>query len=382
MAQKIAIIAGETSGEQLGGWLIEALKTRVPDATFIGLGGERMQAQGLKSLFPMQEISLMGMAEILPHYLHIKRRIREMVAYLETEKPDILITIDSRGYTYRVVKALRARGLHRPKFFHYVAPSVWVYRPKRVYTAKALFDALFCLLPFEPPYFDKVGLPAHFVGHEIAWYWRHKGDGATFRAQHGIAADTPLLAMFPGSRRTELRYMLPLFKQTVAQLKTAIPNLELLVMAPDYLKEQVGQEVAGWHMRTHLIPSTANKKDFFAAATAALAKSGTVALECALAGLPSVTSYRANPISVAIFRRIVKIRYFNLANILLDRMVIPELMQENATPENLCNALTPLLRGGPEREAQQQGLADVAAMLGATDTQSPSDKIAALVLSA
>lgn len=377
---KIAIIAGETSGEQLGGWLIEALKKRVPAAEFIGLGGPRMQEQGLKSLFPMQEISLMGMAEILPHYFNIKRRIHDMVAYIEAEKPEILITIDSRGFTYRVVKELRKRGIHRPKFFHYVAPSVWVYRPKRVYTAKALFDAIFCLLPFEPPYFDAVDLKAYFVGHEIAWYWRERGNGDAFRKQHSIAADTPLLAMFPGSRRTELRYMLPVFKQTVAQLKEKIPNLELAVMVPDYLKERVSNTMQDWNLPIHLVPSTADKKDLFAAATAALAKSGTVALECALAGVPSVTSYRANPISVAIFRRIVQIRYFNIANILADQMVIPELMQENATPGKIAMALKPLLTNGPARELQLQALADVAAKLGAKDTRSPSDKMAEIIL--
>lgn len=377
---KIAVIAGETSGEQLGGWLIEALKKRAPGAEFIGLGGERMQAQGLRSLFPMQEIALMGMAEILPHYFQIKRRIRQMVEYIEAEKPDILITIDSRGFTYRVAALLRKRGIHRPRLLHYVAPSVWVYRPKRVHTAKALFDEIFCLLPFEPPYFDAVGLPAHFIGHEIAWYWKDKGDAAAFHAHHHIAAGKPLLAMFPGSRRTELRYLLPLFKETALQLHREIPTLELLVMVPDYLKPRVEQELQSWGIPAHLIPSTADKKDLFAAATAALAKSGTVALECALAGLPSVTTYRAHPLTAAIFRRIVKIRYFNLANILAGRMIIPELMQENATPEKLSAALKPLLTGGVAHHQQQQALAEVAAQLGANDTRSPSDKMAAMIL--
>ena len=288
--QKIAVIAGETSGDQLGGWLIEALKKQDPSITVVGLGGPRMQAQGLVSLFPMEDIAMMGMAEVLPHYFNIKRRIRQMVEHLEAEQPDIVVTIDSRGFTYRVVAELKKRGRIRPRFYHYVAPSVWVYRPKRVHTAARLFDGLFCLLPFEPPYFEPVKLPAHFIGHEIAWYWREKGDGTGFRAQHGIGPETPLLAIFPGSRRSELKRLLPLFRETVLALLGQIVDLELLVMVPDHLRAYLSDELATWPIKAHLIPNSDGKKDFFAAATAALAKSGTVALECALAGLPSVTT--------------------------------------------------------------------------------------------
>lgn len=378
---KIALIAGETSGDQLGGWLIEALKKHQPDAQFIGLGGARMKAQGLTSLFAMEDIALMGIAEVLPHYFAIKRRVRDMVAYIEAEKPDILITIDSRGYTYRVVALLKKRGIHRPRFVHYVAPSVWVYRPKRVFTAAALFDQLLCLLPFEPPYFDKVGLKADYIGHEIAWYWRERGDGVAFRQRHGIAANTPLLALFPGSRRGELKRMLPLFRATVEQLQATIPNLELLLLAPEYLRQKLQDETRNWPTKTHLVVNNDEKRDLFAAATAGLAKSGTIGLECALAGLPSVTTYTANPISVAIFRRIVKIKWFNLANILAGRMIIPELMQEDATPEKLHAALLPLLTSETARDNQKRELSQIAALLGAQESQSPSDKAAAIILS-
>ncbi len=377
---KIALIAGETSGDQLGGWLIEALKKKDPTLNMVGLGGPRMQAQGLKSLFPMEDIALMGITEVLPHYRAVKRRIRQMVAYIEAEKPDILVTIDSRGFTYRVVALLKKRGIHRPCFYHYVAPSVWVYRPKRIYTAAALFDGLFCLLPFEPKYFEPVGLPAHFIGHEIAWYWRDKGNGITFRARHGIKPETPLLALFPGSRRAELKRMLPLFRDTIQKLSIEVPNLELLVMIPDYLRGRLSDELAGWPLKAHLVSNSEDKKDFFAAATAGLAKSGTIALECALAGLPSVTTYKANPLSVAIFRRIVKIKWFNLANILANRMIIPELMQDDATPETLSAALLPLLTDETARTAQRTELENIAALLGANDAQSPSDKAAGIIL--
>lgn len=377
---KIALIAGETSGDQLGGWLIEALKKRMPGVRYMGLGGPRMQAQGLTTLFPMEDISLIGFTEVLPHYFSIKERLIRMVKYIEQEKPDILITIDSMGFNHRVVKLLRDRGIHRPRLIHYVAPSVWAYRPKRAAILAELYDELYCLLPFEPPYFETAGLPATFVGHEIAWYWRKRGDGAAFRQRHGISADIPLLALFPGSRRGELKRMMPMFRDTIAQLRGDLPELEVAVMVPDYLKDRLAEEVKNWGLPVHLLTSNEEKRDLFAAATAGLAKSGTIGLECALAGLPSVITYRANPITVAILRRIIRVKYVNLANLLAGRMVIPELLQEDATPTKLSVALKPLLLGGHAHEVQLQALTDIAAQLGAADSISPSDKMATRIL--
>jgi lipid-A-disaccharide synthase len=375
----IAFIAGETSGDQLGGWLIAALRAKSPQAHIIGLGGPMMEAQGLKSIFPMQEIALIGMAEVLPHLRTITRRIREMVAFIEREQPDIVVSIDSPGFVLRVVKKLRARGVTRPKYIHYVAPTVWAYRPERAKIMAERFDHLLCLLPFEPPYFEAEKLPTSFIGHEIAWWWKTRGDGQAFRQIHNLG-DAPLLAVFPGSRQGEINRLWPVFKQSIERLKDGLPNLQVAIQVPTALLPRMQRETKDWSVPYLLLSNTEDKKGLFAAATAAIAKSGTIGLECALAGLPSIIAYRASALTAYMLRRLITVQFVNLANLLAGRMIIPELIQENCTPEKIVQAVQPLLMDAHAREAQQRDLRDVAAMLGVNDSQSPSEKAAEIIL--
>jgi lipid-A-disaccharide synthase len=375
----IAFIAGETSGDQLGGWLMAAIHSKAPDIHFVGLGGPMMAAQGLHSIFPMSDIALMGFAEILPHLRTLKRRLREMVTYIERVKPDILITIDSPGFTVRVVKALQKRGIARPRFIHYVAPTVWAYKPQRVHKMKANFDALLVLLPFESPYFEAVGLETHYVGHEIAWWWKTRGDGQAFRQTHALGG-APLLAVFPGSRQGEINRLWPVFKQSIEQLNGTIPTLQVAIQVPTALLSHMQRETKDWSVPCLLLANTEDKKGLFAAATAAIAKSGTIGLECALAGLPSIIAYRASALTAYMLRRLITVKFANLANLLAGRMIIPELIQENCTPEKIVQAVQPLLMDAHAREAQQRDLHDVAAMLGVNDSLSPSEKAAEIIL--
>ncbi|MES2984769.1 MAG: lipid-A-disaccharide synthase [Pseudomonadota bacterium] len=376
----ITMIAGETSGDQLGGWLMAAIRAKRPDVQFNGLGGPMMEAQGLSSLFPIREIALIGIAEVLPHVFTIKRRIRDMVAFIEAQQPDVVISIDSPGFVLRVMKQLHARGKVRPKLVHYVAPTVWAYRPERAKIVAERFDHLLCLLPFEPPYFTAEKLPATFIGHEIAWWWKTRGDGAAFRARHGIAPTTPLLAVFPGSRNGEINKLWPDFKAGLERLKARIPDLEIVIQVQPGLIERLRAETAGWAVKALIIPNTDEKKDLFAAATAALAKSGTIGLECALAGLPSIIAYRGSAITAYMVRRMIKIKYANLANLLADRLIIPELIQEDCTPEKIEANLLPLLTDEQARAAQRANLAHIADLLGVNDALSPSEKGADVVL--
>lgn len=376
----VLLIAGETSGDQLGGWLMHALKAREPGVQFSGIGGTNMQAQGLTSLFPMQELSLFGFMEVLPHAMNIKRRIAQTVAFIEETKPEIVVTIDAPGFTLRVAKLLRERGVYRPRFVHYVAPSVWAYKPNRAKHIAQRVDALLALLPFEPPYFTKEGLETHFIGHEIAWWWRTKGDGPQFRATHGIPADAPLLAVFPGSRKGELKRLLPVFEQSIEKLRAQVPNLQVVMQVPPALVGTVNAQTSHWKLPPWVISSAVDKKDMFAAANAALAKSGTVALECALAGLPGIITYRTNAFTAALLKRILKTPYVNLANVLLKREVVPELLQERCNPQEISATLLPLLSNTPARAEQVNALAPLGEMLGANDMQSPSDKAAAIIL--
>lgn len=377
---KIALIAGEISGDQLGGWLMEALKRKRPDITFVGLGGPNMKAQGLDSIFPYADIALIGIAEVLPHALKILKRIDQTVAFLEAEKPDMIISIDVPGFALRVLKKLHANGKIRPKLVHYVAPTVWAYRPERAKIVAERYDHLLCLLPFEPPYFEKENLPTTYIGHEIAWWWKSKGNGPAFRARHGIAEDAPILALFPGSRVGELKRLLPSFGAAIALLKQRIPDLQVVAQLPESLIPQLSAATAHWPVEITMLSSKVDKRDLFAAATAALAKSGTIGLECALAGLPSITAYKANPLSVWLLRKMITTKYVNLANVISGREVIPELLQENCTPEKLADALEPLLIEQAARDEQADSLLEIARQLGAEDAQSPSDKAAHVVL--
>jgi lipid-A-disaccharide synthase len=380
-APVIAIVAGEISGDQLGGWLMEALKKQQPDIRFIGVGGSHMQDQGLPSLFPMEELSVIGFTEVLPHALHIKRRLRETAAMIQHEQPSILITIDSLGFNFRLNELLRKQGMEKlPKFVHYVAPTVWAYKAHRAPLTAQLMDMLLTILPFEPPYFEKHGLKTYYVGHQIAWWWKEKGDREAFRKTHGIAAPAPLLAIFPGSRSSELRRLLPLFGEAVAILKNKVAALEIVIQVPPRLTAIAQECTTNWVIHPMVISNTTNKKDVFAAADVALAKSGTIALECALAGLPNVIAYRVNTLTAAIVRRLLKITHLGLANILLKKPIIPELLQENCTPENIAQALAPLLINKEARQLQIDALKDVSALLGTNDSESPSDKAAAHIL--
>lgn len=377
---RIALIAGETSGDQLGGWLMQALKARDPSLSFLGIGGTRMMKQGLASLFPMQELSLFGFFEVLPHVRNIRRRLQQTVEMIERERPEILVTIDVPGFTMRVVKSLRERGVYVPKCVHYVAPSVWAYKPNRARLLAERVDELLALLPFEPPYFEREGLSTHFIGHEIAWQWRSKGNGAHFRAAHGIASEVPLLAIFPGSRNGELKKLLPIFRDAVARLKQQMPTLEIFMQVPTSQLANASARTQDWLIAPRLIDNSADKKDFFAATTAALAKSGTIGLECALASLPAVITYRTNPFTAALLKRILKTPYVSLANILLGREVVPELLQEECNAKDIASVLGQLLEHEAARQAQQKALAPLPAMLGADDVQSPSEKAAAIIL--
>ena len=379
-APKIAIIAGETSGDQLGGWLMAALKEKRPDIQFIGVGGRTMQAQGLSSLFNIQDIALIGIAEILPHVRTLTRRIKQTVRFLEREKPDIILTIDVPGFSLRVLKRLRARNKIHSKLVHYVAPTVWAYRPERAKIVAERYDHLLCLLPFEPPYFEAEGLKTTYIGHEIAWWWKSGGNGMTFRQQHNIPVQVPLLAVFPGSRRGELDRLLPIFKAAVALVKKEVPNLEVVMQVPPDHLERVKEETASWRIPCEVLTNVQDKKGLFAAATVALAKSGTIALECALAGVPSVIAYKASPLSAYLLKRMIKVPYVSIANLLLNKPAVPELLQENCTPEKIAHELTELLLKEPNRVAQRNSLVRVSTMLGAAERTSPSQKAADILL--
>ena len=339
----IYIVAGEPSGDLLGGKLMQALKTRTNGAVrFAGIGGETMEAEGLHSRVPLSELAIMGVAEVLPAARRIFRRVAETVADIERQQPVALVTIDSSGFTWRIAERLRKKGSTLP-MIHYVAPMVWAWRAGRAKRMARWYDHLMALLPFEPPYFTAVGLACSYVGHPVVESGADRGDGAAFRRRHAIPADVPLLTVLPGSRRGEVGKLLPIFAAAVAKIVQTHPQLRVVVPTTANVADAVEAAVAAWPLPTIVLRGVAEKYDAFAASRAALAASGTVALELAMAHLPAVVAYRINPLTHAYVSRVVKIDYANLINVILDREAVPELLQHDCIPEKLAAAVLPLL---------------------------------------
>jgi len=360
----------------LGARLMAALRLADPDIGFAGIGGARMAEQGLASRFPMQELAVMGLAEILPRILPLRRRIQETIAAILAARPDIVVTIDSPGFCLRVLRGIAGAGVKR---VHYVAPQVWAWRQERVKRFPGLWDALLCLLPFEPAFFGTHGLNPIFVGHPVLESGADAGDGAKFRAAHGIAADAVPVVLLPGSRVTETTRLLPVFRETVALLRQSVPNLLPILAAAPGISEAVAARTADWAAPPIIIRDVAERYDAFAAAHAALTKSGTSTLELAMAGAPMAVTYRVNPLSAAIGRRLIKVKHVGMINLLAGETLVPELLQQDSAPEKLAGTLRTLLTDGQAAARQRQGFASALATLRAP-TGTPSDAAAAAIL--
>jgi lipid-A-disaccharide synthase len=378
-APLLFIIAGEPSGDALGGALMAALRSRTGGAIrFAGIGGERMAGEGLHSLVPIEELAIIGLAEVLPRARRIFRRVRETADAVMRMRPDAVVTIDSSGFTWRVAERLRRRGETLP-LIHYVAPMVWAWRPSKARKVARWYDHLMALLPFEPPYFEAVGLSCSYVGHPALESGADRGDGPGFRARHGIPGEARLLCLLPGSRHGEVGRHLPLFAATLGRLAPRIPGLRAVLPTLDFLAEKISRETAGWPVPVTVVRGQRERYDAFAASETALAASGTVALELAEAGLPAVVAYRTNPLTGLILRRVVKAPYVNLVNLILGRAVVPELLLEESTPERLSSALETVLLDAGARAAQIEGYREALERLG-KGGPSPSQRAADTVL--
>jgi lipid-A-disaccharide synthase len=371
----IFMIAGEPSGDVLGARLMAALHHLTGGKVEVcGVGGEMMREQGLESLFPMEELSVMGITEILPHLPRLLRRIREMATAIDQAAPDALVTIDSPDFTRRVARRLTDRTIPR---IHYVAPTVWAWRPWRAKGFARDFTHLLALLPFEPPWFERVGLPCSFVGHPVIESGADQGDGAAFRARHGIAADTPVICVLPGSRRGEIGRLSGDFGAALALLAERYPHMRLVVPTIEAMAPVVREVVTGWPGSPIVVQGAAERYDAMAASNAALAASGTVALELALARVPVVSTYRVAPLTHFIARRLLSIDYGNLVNIIENREIVPELIQDDCRPERIAAVLERML--GPEGVAQVEASQPALSQLG-MGGEAPSRRAARAVL--
>ena len=375
-SKKIFLIAGEPSGDHIGARLIEKIRQQAQcKVKFIGVGGPEMEAKGHLSIFPMKDLSVMGIVEVLPHLPRILSRVRQTVNSIISEDPDILITIDSPGFSNQVVARLRD---HRAIKVHYVAPTVWAWRPWRVHKYKKNYDMVLALLPFEPPFFEKVGLPCHFVGHPVIEYGADNGNGPLFRERHGIPAKAIVLCILPGSRQGEVRRLAPIFGSVLNILLKRGYSFHVFVPTVETVAKRLPDYVSDWPVTVTILSDTKEKYDLMAASNAAIAASGTVSLELALAKVPTIVAYKVASITAPILRLMIKVRFANLINIILNKEVVPERLQEYCKPAIIADDLERLLYDN-EKKQQIIGVAPALKKLGVGD-KPPSSRAAQIIL--
>jgi lipid-A-disaccharide synthase len=373
----IFLIAGEPSGDLLGARLMAAMRVETDGAIrFAGIGGERMIAEGLESLVPIDELAVMGVFEILPHAFRIMKHIRRTVAAARKLRPAAVVTIDSPSFSLEVSQRLRGLGI---PLVHYVAPSVWAWKAWRAARMTRYVTHLLTLLPFEAPYFEKHGLATTYVGHPAVELLDNTTDPAAFRARHGITATTPIICVLPGSRRGEVRRLAASFGATLGRLVRRFPDLQALVPTVSTVATEVAAVTRAWPIPCTVLTGPADKVEAFAASDVALAASGTVAVELAVMGVPSVIAYRVSPLTAFVGRRIIKVPYASLPNILAGREVQPEFLQEWCTPENLTDALGRLLSDPAARAEQLEAVSEAVRRLK-PEGVSPSHRAARAVL--
>jgi lipid-A-disaccharide synthase len=372
----IYLIAGEPSGDAIGARLISGLnELSGGEIEFTGLGGEAMMVAGFESLFPIQELSVMGLVEVLPHARRILRRINEVAEDVASKRPDLIVTIDSPSFSARV--ANRIADLDIPKV-HYVAPTVWAWRAGRVHKFKRYYDHLMAILPFEPRYFEKVGLPCAFVGHPVLEYGADKGDGDSFRYRHNLPAAIPLICALPGSRRGEVGRHIDIFGKALEILGSKGQDYNVVIPTLSHLSEFVRKATAGWPIPPVILDRPDEKYDAMAASAVSVAASGTVSLETAIARVPTVIAYKVNRITGFLVRRLIRVDFVNILNILADREIVPECLQEKCSAENLATSLADLM--GESGDKQIAELAPYIAQLG-NGSEIPSMAAAKYLLS-
>ena len=378
-APLIFLVAGEASGDAIGARLMAALKELTGGKIgFAGVGGEHMRSAGLESLFPMRELSIMGIFEILPHVPNLLRRIRQTETAARRLAASVVVTIDSPDFCFRVAKRLQGSGI---PVVHYVAPQVWAWRSGRARKIDKFLDHLLLLFPFEEKYFERTGLATTFVGHPVAEESIGDADGAAFRRHHDIAADETLLVVLPGSRFSEISRHLPIFGATVNALAARQALRCAVIPALPALKRDIAAAAENWNVRVVIVDGSDREAKYaaLAASDGALTSSGTATLELAVAGVPMVVAYRANPVTVAVARRIVQVPHIALANIVAGRRAAPEFLQQECTPSRLAPAVENILLDATARDDQIECFRAVSRQLGIGGT-APSELAARAVI--
>ncbi len=376
--RKIFLIATEESGDRLGANLMKVLRQRLGGAVhFEGVGGRAMAREGLMSLFPIEELSIIGLAAVVRELPKILGLIKETAAVVAEVSPDILVIIDSPDFTHRVARRVRARDPAIP-IVNYVSPTVWAWRPGRARAMRKYVDHVLALLPFEPEAYQRLrGPPCSYVGHPLTEQLSALRPNAQEAARR--VGRPPVLLVLPGSRRSEIRHHMDVFGQAVGRLQQEGVAFELVLPTMPHLQEAVVEAVKGWPIQPQVVIGEQEKRAAFRNAHAALAKSGTVTLELALAGVPMVTAYRTGSVEAWILRRAIKVNSVILANLVIGENVVPEFLQQDCTPEKLAAALREVLGDSELRRKQVEAFAKIDSIMS-TGNQPPSVRAANIVL--
>ncbi|MCH9807471.1 MAG: lipid-A-disaccharide synthase [Alphaproteobacteria bacterium] len=378
---RVFIVAGEHSGDALGGRLMEALNKRLAGRIrYLGVGGENMERHGLVSQFPLEDVAVMGPMSILPRLPKIVRRVYQTVAAALSADPDIVIIIDSPEFTHPIAKRIKRQRPDIP-IIDYVSPTVWAWRPGRAKKMRRYVDHLLALLPFEPAAHARLGgPPTTYVGHPLIerFDWLQDLDGAELAGRLGLDPSRQVLVILPGSRNSEVGRLMGPFGEALRGLINRGHELEVIVPVVDSVRANVEAELAGWPVKPHLVSGEEDKFKAFRIARAALAASGTVTLELALAGTPMVVAYRVDGVAARL-RFLVKVQSVVLANLVLDENAFPELLQEDCEPVRLADAVELLLKDTDDRKRQLEALARIPGKL-TIDGPSPSEAAAKQVV--
>jgi lipid-A-disaccharide synthase len=376
--RKIFLIATEESGDRLGANLMKVLRQRLGGAVrFEGVGGRAMAREGLTSLFPIEELSIIGLAAVVSQLPKILRLIRQTAAAVTEASPDVLVIIDSPDFTHRVAKRVRANDPKIP-VVNYGSPSVWAWRPGRARSMLTYVDHVLALLPFEPEAYRRLhGPPCSYVGHPLTEQLAQLRPGAEERQRRDEAP--PVLLVLPGSRRSEVRHHMAVFGQALARLRDEGAAFELVLPTMPHLQGAVTEALKPWPVQPRVVIGEPEKRAVFRIAHAALAKSGTVTLELALSGVPMVTAYRTGSIEAWILRRAIKVNSVILANLVIGDNVIPEFLQQDCTPEKLAQALREVLSDSALRRKQIEAFGKIGQIMSTGNTP-PSARAADIVL--
>jgi lipid-A-disaccharide synthase len=376
--RKIFLIATEESGDRLGANLMKVLRQRLGGAVrFEGVGGRSMAREGLVSRFPIEELSIIGLAAVVKQLPKILRLIRETAAAVTEAKPDILVIIDSPDFTHRVAKRVRAADPQIP-IVDYVSPSVWAWRAGRARAMLSYVDHVLALLPFEPEAYQRLrGPPCSYVGHPLTEQLASLRPGADEQKRRDDAP--PVLLVLPGSRRSEIRHHMAVFGQALGRLRDEGVAFELVLPTMPHLQEAITEALTAWPVQPRIVVGEQEKRAAFRIAHAALAKSGTVTLELALSGVPMVTAYRTGAAEAWILRKAIKVNSVILANLVIGENVVPEFLQEDCTPEKLSQALREVLGDSAVRRKQLEAFAKIDRIMS-TGNQPPSARAADIVL--